>query len=172
MKITYKTKTKDLLPLISEYNFQQLMDLMPEVEYKSIYSMTIAEFADIMDDEAKYIEDNILKKEKRAIDCFGKIKHLQAQMKRFGDFMKKYDIPSSSEEKNARQGIVFPSFVQSILTDLVEFFHLRSFDQAEKYHLSDWLMIWQKRASESIYQYKLNKAYEQKNKAAQNRRKR
>ena len=170
MKITYKTKTKDLLPLISEYNFQQLMDLIPEVEYKSIYSMTISEFADIMEDEAKYIEDNILKKEKYAIDCFGKIKHLQAQMKRFGDFLKKYEIPQNVDEKNAANGVIFPSMVQSMLLTLVEGFNLNSFDQAEKMKVSDWLMLFQKRAAQSLFEYRYNKALETKNKAKSKRK--
>jgi len=172
MKITYKTKTKRVLPLVTPQNIERLLDLMPTDDSFSLFSLTISDFSGIIDDEGDWIMKNIFLKEKYAIPAFSKLKAFKEQMEQLNSFLKKYEIPSSSEEKNARQGIVFPSFVQSILTDLVVFFHLKSFDEAEKYHLSDWLMIWQKRASESLYQYKLNKAYEQKNKAAQNRRKR
>lgn len=165
MKITWRTKTKDILPLLTKERLDELFEKIPEVEYKSIIAMTISEFGELIMDEEQYVYENIIKKNKRFLAAFGKIKHLKGQLDGLNNFIGKYNNRQlSQEEKAAQKGILYPSFIQRVLLDLVEFFSLKSFDDAEKMKLSDWLLVYQNKAAESLYNYNYQRILEQKSK--------
>ena len=164
MIITKRTKTKKVLPLITQSNFKRLFDMVPEVEYKSILSMTISEFAELTEDEAGYIEREILRKEKYFLNAFGKMKHLKKQIERLGKFMEKMTRKQSADEIQAAKGVLFPNFIQRMMIDVVKFFNLKSFDEAEKIKISDWVLIFQNESAQNIYQSNYQKIIDQKTK--------
>ena len=166
MKITYKTKTKDVLPLLmfNPEKMEWLIEQVPEVDYKSVTSMTVAEFADLTEDEAAYIEKHILS-EKRALNAFGKLKSLKRQMDELSKYLKLLSVEQTPDEKAAQRGVKSPTFIQNMMIDLVEFFGLSSFDEAEKRTVAEWIMIFQQKAAEAKVQRNLSKIWEQKNKA-------
>lgn len=171
MKITYKTRTSEVLPLLMTHHdrVEWLLEQVPEAEYRKITSFTITEFSELLDDEVAYIERNIMT-EKRFFDAFGKLKNLKRQMDELNNFLKSLSIDQSAEEKQAIRGVNGPSFIQNMMMDVVEFFNLNSFDEAEKRTVAEWLMVFQKRAYEAKVQRNLNKIFEAKSKAKQKRK--
>ena len=163
MRITKKTKTKDILPLLTAKRLDELLELVPECDNKSIFSMTIGEFGNFINDEESFISD-FLAKEKNALKAFGTIKAWRNQMKSLTTFMKKFEIPKTSEEANAANGILFPDFVMRMLLTCANFFNLKNLKEAESIPVSDWLAVFQDEASRAQYQAKYNKLIEQKNK--------
>lgn len=165
MKITYKTRTSEVLPLLMTHpdRVEWLLEQVPEVEFKSVVSMTITEFADLTDDEAAYIEKHIFC-EKRALNALGKLKHLKKQMENLSSYLKSLNIDQTPEEKQAHKGVKTPTFIQSVLLDLVDFFHLDSFDEAEKKTIGNWLLIFQQKAAQAKIERNLQKIWSAKNK--------
>lgn len=151
MKITHKTLTKDILPLLSEDSFKELLEKVPSVPLKKpILSMTVGEFSEIVESEELYIA-NILKTRK-ALKAFGMLKQYKQEMEALSGFIKRFDTKRSPEEEAAAKGVLFPSFIQRILIDCVNWFHLNSMKEAEKVKLSEWLTFWQNEAANMLYQ--------------------
>lgn len=164
MKITKWTKTKDVLPLLNEKNIQSLIDKIPPYPYKSVLSMQISEFGELVEDEYAYITKNIFMKHKRFLKAFGMMKDLRSQMENLGKFIEKFNRKQTPEEKQAARGIMFPSFIQRILLDVVKFFGLKNFEEAEKMKVCDWLLIFQNESANNLYQTNYQKILEQKSK--------
>lgn len=151
MIITKRTKTKDVLPFINKENIDYILENVPEVELKkSIMNMTIEEFSEIILNEEAFILAFL--KEKRAFKAFGKLKSYRKQMDDIQKFMKLYDIKQTNEEKQAANGIIFPDMVSRMLITVTKFFSLKSFDEAKKVKISDFLMIFQDENSSIQYQ--------------------
>lgn len=163
MRITKKTKTKDILPLLTAKRLEELLELVPECDNKSIFSMTIGEFGNFINDEESFISD-FLAKEKNALKAFGTIKAWRNQMKYLTTFIKKFEVPKTQEETSAANGILFPNFVMRMLLTCASFFGLHSLKEAESIPVSDWVAVFQDEASRAQYQAKYNKIIEQKNK--------
>ena len=161
MKITRKTLTRDILPLLTQETLKELLEKVPAVPLKKpVLSMTIGEFSEIVEDEEQYIA-NILKTRK-ALKAFGLLKQYKQEMEALAKFFKMYEIKRSPEEEAAAKGVLFPSFIQRILIDCVNWFHLRSTEEAEKVKLSEWLTFWMDEASSALYQRNFQKLLEQK----------
>lgn len=168
MKITNKTKTADILPLLDENNIKDFLSQIPSYPLeKSIMSMSIKQFSDILTDEETFIKK--LLSHKRALVAFGKLKSYKEQIDGIGKFMKLYDYKRSQDEEQATNGVVFPDFSIRMLSDCVKFFHLKSFDEAESCKVSDWLTIFQIEASNTLFQHNYNKIVEDKHKRKQNK---
>lgn len=164
MKLTKKTKTKDVLPLLNAKTLEQLLCEVPPVPLKKpLMNMTIAEFSEIFTDEDNYIA-SILLNEKRALVAFGKLRQYKKEMEDIGKFMKMYEAQRSTDEERASKGIIFPNTAQKMLLDCVRFFHLHSFTEAEKIKVSEWLMVFQDEASAAVYQRNYTKLMEAKGK--------
>lgn len=162
MRITKWTKTRDVLPLLTEKNIKSLVDAVPAYPYKSVLTMRISEFGELVEDEASYITEHIFSKQRRFLKAFGMMKDLKNQMENLGKFLEKFSKKQTPEEKQAARGIMFPTFIQRMLLDLVKFFHLNSFEEAEKMKVCDWLLVFQAESSNNLYQYNYQKLLEQK----------
>lgn len=161
MLITKKTKTKDLLPLLNEERFNRIMDAIDEYPLdKQLVEFTIGEFIDALDDDytMRFF------KEKRAYKAFGKLKSFKNQLEGITKFLKQNDIEPNKEQKSAAQGVNFLSFEENMLYTAAEFFHLKSFDDAEKVKLSNYLLIHKKTSSEAKFQYNYNRIIDMKSK--------
>lgn len=163
IQITYKTKTKDILPLLNAENIERLLEVMPEQPLETaIFSMKIKQFADILEDEEMFISQIL--KEKRALIAFGRLKTYKKQIEQFANFLKMYDFKKTSEETAASKGIVFPNLSQRMMSDCVRYFHLKSFTEAENCTISDWLTVFQEDAANALYQRRMHEIFEKKNK--------
>lgn len=151
MRVTKWTRTKTVLPYLTKENFDLLLEKVPEHKLKKdIISMRIKEFAEIIMDEDSHIEKYL--KSFFAFTAFGKLKTYRRQMKEIMDFIKRYEIKQTQEEKMAAIGIEFPDVVSRMLITVTKFFGLKSFDEAMKVPLSSYLMILQEESSSIRYQ--------------------
>ena len=163
MKITYKTRTKDILPLINEKNINDLLDVVPPYPLeKPIMSMTIKEFALMLDSESDFLAR--LMSHKRALISFGRLKQYKIEIENIGNFMKRFECKHKPEEEQAARGILFPDTSMRMLIDCVKFFHLKSFEEAEQCKVSDWLIIMQNDGANTLFERKLHEIWENKSK--------
>ena len=161
IKITKRTKTKDIIPLLNAENIERLLDAVPEYPLETaIFSMEIRTFADILTDEQSFIES--LLSDRKALVAFGRLKEYRKEIQQFTAFIKQFDFKESSEEQQAKRGIQFPDMAMRMLTDVTRFFGLKSFDDAERMKVSDWLAVFQNDAASALYQRKLNDIYKKK----------
>lgn len=166
IRITWKTRTKDILPYLNEDNIQSLLDAVPEYPLeKDLLSMKINEFAEILSDENAFVAE--LTRHRRALVAFGRMKSYKRQMEEFSKIVKKYDFQRRPEETAAAKGIMFPNLAQRMLSDCVRFFHLKSFDEAENMTLSDWLAVFIEDASNTLFERRVSDAYDKKSKMRQ-----
>lgn len=164
MKITKNTRTRDLLPLLTKDNLEQVLEQVPEQPLeKPLLSMSVAEFGEIVSDEEDWLLE-LARKNRRALDFLGKLKRFQAEMNGISSFLKRFECTQTNEEKSAASGVLFPTLPQRMLLECCEFFHLHSFEDAEKCKVSDWLLVFQNNASSVLYQRNYSKIIESKNK--------
>lgn len=164
MLITTKTKTKNVLPLLSTKELVEefIEKVEPYPLDKDILSMTIAEFSNIILEEDAYIQS--LLSEKLAFKAFGKVKSYRQQMKQLADWMKKLEIKQSEDEKRAAIGVNFPDMIQRMLITVTKFFGLKSFDEAENVKLADYLLIAMSESADIKYQRNYQQILEMRNK--------
>ena len=164
MQINKHTKTKFILPLLTKESLEELLQKVPPMSLKKpLLKMTVGEFADILEDESRYIADILAAR--KAFKAFGRLKQFRTELEQIQKFMKLYDHQPTQEEKAAEKGVRFPSFGQRMLIDCVKFFGLKSFKEAEKVPVSEWLTIFQSEASAVLYQRNYQRIIEQKQKA-------
>ena len=163
MKITSKTKTKYILPLLDADRLKSLLDEVPAVPLeKTLLSMTIREFSDVLADEENFIKKIL--GHRKALTALGMLRSYREQAENIGKFMKMYDHKKTPEEEQAAKGVVFPDFAARMMADCVRFFHLKSFDEAEKCKVSDWLTIFQIEGSQNLFQRRFNDIINEKQK--------
>lgn len=163
MKITKHTRTKDIIHLLNEERLKELLEQIPSFPLeKSVMAMTIREFSDILTDEENFIKKIL--RHRKAFVSLGMLRSYKEQIESISRFIKLYDHQRTNEEEQAGRGIVFPDFSVRMLSDCVRFFHLRSFEEAEKVKISEWLTLFQIEASQTLFQYNYNKILEEKQK--------
>ena len=164
MKITKHTKTKDILPLLTQDTLKELLEKVPAVPLnKPLLSMTVGEFGEIIEDEETHIAK--LLKHRKALKAFGLLKQYKQEMEALAKFFKMYEIKRTQEEEAAAKGVVFPNLAQRMLVDCVKHFHLNSMEEAEKVKVSEWLTMWQDEAANMLYQRQYMNIMDAKNKA-------
>lgn len=163
MKITRKTLTKDVLPLLTQDTLKELLEKVPAVPLdKPLITLTVGEFGEMVEDEETYIGK--LLKHRKALKAFGRLKQYKQEVEALSKFFKMYEIKKSQEEEAAGKGVVFPNLAQRMIIDVVRWFHLQSTEEAEKVKLSDWLTFWMDEAANMLYQRNYSKILEQKHK--------
>lgn len=164
MKITKRTKTRDVLPLLTQDTLKELLEKVPAVPLdKPLITLTVGEFGEMVEDEETYIGK--LLKHRKALKAFGKLKQYKQEIEAISKFFKLYDVRRTADESNAAVGIKFPNLGQRMLIDCVKWFHLNSMEEAEKVKLSAWLTMWQDEAANALYQRNYSKILEQKHKS-------
>lgn len=165
MVINNKTLTQTVLPFLDEKAFDELMAKCDEVPLeKSLLDMTCGEFILTLDENYPLT----FFKETYLMDCIGKLKSYKSQMEQIEQYMKLNEFKTSSEEERAKIGIHFPSFAERILLTVTEFFHLHSFDEAEKIPFSNYLVVMNAKNADSKYERNYNQIIE--NKAKMNKK--
>lgn len=150
MKIDRHTKTKDILPLLTKERIDELMPKVAAIPVKpTLWEMTIEEFSDVVDGTWF---DRIFAKEKRFLTAMGKYKTMYMALDSFSKYVESFKIKKTAEEKAASEGIDFPDLPTRMCIDMVKFFHLHSFAEAEKKSVTDWIVYFQDEASSAIFQ--------------------
>lgn len=164
MIIDRRTKTKDILPLLTQDTLKELLEKVPAIPLKKpLLSMTVGEFGALVEDEEPYIVK--LLSHRKALKAFGKLKQYRQEIEGISRFFKLYDYQKTQEETRAATNIKFPSFGQRMIIDCVNWFHLSSTKAAEKIKVSDWLTFWMDEAANALYQRNYSKLLEQKHKS-------
>ncbi len=164
MKLTNKTLTKDVLPLLTKELLEEILDKVPAVPLdKPLLSLTVGEFGEIIEDEETYIVK--LLKHRKALKAFGLLKQYRQEIEAISKFFKLYDVRKTADESNAAKGVVFPNLAQRMLIDCVRWFHLNNTEAAEKIKVSEWLTMWQDEAANMLYQRQYMNIMDAKNKA-------
>lgn len=167
MLITKKTKTEDVLPFMTEENFKKLLDAVDEYPLdKPLIEMTIGEFIETLEDgyAMRFME------EKYVYKSFGKLKSFKNQMEGINKFFEMNEVEPSADHKNASIGVNFLTFEENMLYKTAEFFHLKSFDEAENVKLSNYMLIHKKESSEAKFQHNWNRIMDMKNKTKNGKR--
>lgn len=165
MKITKKTKVKDILPFLTTDRFNTLLEVVDEYPLdKNILSFSVGEFAELTIDEESYIRA-ILNPKERVFKAFGRLKSYRTQMKQLADYLKTFELKLTPEEKQASQGIDMPTTAERMLLDCAKFFNLHSMEEAEKVPLADWLVVLKDQVATAKYARNYNKILEQRSKA-------
>lgn len=164
MRITNKTLTKDILPLLTQDTLKELLEKVPAMPLKkSVLAMTVGEFGEIVEDEDGFVAK--LLKHRKALKAFGLLKQYKQEMEALAKFFKLYETKKTQEETAAAKGIVFSNIAQRMLIDCVKWFNLNNTEEAEKIKVSEWLTMWQDEAANALYQRNYSKILEQKHKS-------
>ena len=152
MKITKRTMACDVVPLLNEKRIAELLERVPAVPLqKHVTGMTIAEFAAVTDGELPEEVTN----ERYALRYIGKIRTLMDELKSVGEYVKKMRPTLSEDEKKASSGVDFPTAVERMLLDVAKFFALRSFEEAERVKVAEWMLIAKDAAATAKYERNL-----------------
>lgn len=128
MKITRKTKTFDVLPLLTEERFNNLLDSVPCCKLKKdVLDMTIGEYIEATRPE--YVERMF--KTRNALKAFGQIKELKRQLDEVGELLEKWQVKQTADEQRALVGVLFPSNEERMLLDCLEFFNLTTIERVK-----------------------------------------
>lgn len=158
MQITETTYLKDLW-LHTEDVYRQLWDKVPEDKEFTFTRMTIGEFA-LASDFKSYCEKIL--EEKPLIEGISYLKAVNSGIEKFSKWLEQFQVKQSPEEKQAAQGVKFPSLVEQIYIDCVSFFHLHSFDEVDGIQLSSWMMIKKSNAANSKFERNYNRIINEK----------
>ena len=152
VKITKRTKTAEIAPLLTKERIEQFLERVDEVALeKPIMEMPLREFKDALKDDY-YVH---FLDEKYAIDAFGKIKSYKRQMEDISKLIELYSIERTAEEKMASQGVNFPDTITSMIDDVKGYFQgIKSFEEAQERTIGDWLVI--AKINKAKFQYQSN----------------
>lgn len=161
MRITSRTRTRDILPLLTEARAKELAERVPCVPLaKPLLKMSVGEFIEAT------TETFALRffREKRALRAFGMYREYLSQLKQITAYIGRYDVERTPKEQAAAEGIAFPSLGERILVECVKHYGLHSTAEAERLPLADWLLMVKADGSAAQYQQRLAKMQAAENK--------
>ena len=151
IQITSKTKTREIIPFLTNINIEELVKQVDVVALETpVVDMTIEEFEVILSDPNEYIK-KLAFNNKKALIFLGRVKDLLNSLEGFGKFLKRYEVKQTSEEKQAMNNVPFPSFGNAMLVTLIEFYHLNSVEQASKMKVKEWMLCFEYQASNAMF---------------------
>lgn len=149
IRITEKTRTRDVLPFLTAANMQQVLDRVAPVSLsRRLVEYTVGEFVALTRGE---FPSEVLK-ERRAVRMLGKLRTLRDETENLQKYIKRLSVPMSASDKQAAIGVQFPTGEERMLVDLVKFFGLKSFEEAEKMTVASWLLVVKDTASSAKFE--------------------
>ena len=162
--ITEKTKTREILPFLTTSNIKNLIKDVDVVELDvPITEMRIEEFEELISAPEQFML-RLATKNKRALVFLGKCKDLVNSLEGFSKFVSQYESKHSPEEKQAMNGINFPSFGNNMLTTLIEFYHLHSVEEASNMKVKEWMLVFEHQASNALFSRRYSEIVQKKSK--------
>lgn len=162
--IDNKTKTCDVVYLLHTQNIETVLKQVPPLPLdKDIVDMTIKEFDDMLSQPLVYIQ-KMMDDNEMALDFLGKYKTYKSSVEGFFSFHKQFETKQTAEEKQAANGINFPSFSDRMLATLIKYYNLNSIESAANMKVREYLFAFHDQASTSLYQERLQEIVTKKNK--------
>lgn len=158
----WQMKSKELKALSTLTN-DELQALMATVEgggVSSLISLTVGEVLQMLTDD-NYMHEWLCERCETVDGYLRGLKSLQTDVISLEKLLKSWQKPMKDVEERA-YSITEPkvSFVESIITDCVEWYHLHSTAEAQRLAFSDWLVMAKKRAAKTNYEHNLQKLTE------------
>lgn len=149
--ITTKTKTREILPFLTTNNIREVCKQVDAIPIDpSLPEMTLEEFDELISSPEKYVM-KLARKHRRALRFLGACRDMFNQLEGFSKFVKSFEVQQTAEEKQAANGVPFPSFGNSMLTTVIEFYHLHSVEEAAKMKVKEWMLAFEHSASNAMY---------------------
>ena len=168
MKITKKTLTKAVLPLLTPERVEYIVQNIPTYPLeKQVLNMTVGEFLECCQPE--YTER--LLAEPLAYKAFGRVAQLRKELAQVQAFIKKFDIPMSADEKAASAGIEWVDASVRMCLDAIRWGIVNPsegeemLEAAERVKLTTWLATMQDNACKAQFERNMAKIRERAMKA-------
>lgn len=160
MKITKKTRTRQILPLLTTAErVQWVVDNIPPFPLPTpVTQMTIGEYIEAT--QESYIER--LLKQKYAYIAFGQVRQLRSELDALGKYLKKLMLKLTADEEAAQANVPWLDSGQRMVVDVIKWGLATPapgepiLDAAEKVKVSAWLLMNQDRATAAQYERNLS----------------
>lgn len=145
--------------VISALTPDEVNDIISKISvsenYKSIFTMNCGEFIETTNNDDWF--DECYDSSETLFDFLGKIKGRNEDFKNLNKLLDQNKTSLKSNEKEAQRGVVFPSFAESILIDVAQFFNLKNFEEAANVPFSNWLIIHKHNTANAKFQRNLER---------------
>lgn len=141
-------KTEDL----TKEEMSVMYDMVDPINF-NVFDIKISEFIEFCEDPKKLIDK--LQNDNEEIDILeiiANVKGFNDNVSKIFEYLSKFEIQQTQDEKNATKGIDFPNFFETMLIDCVEWFHLNSMEQAENIKVSEWFLFKKKQLANQKYE--------------------
>ena len=128
-----------LFPDLLDKSKEKITDIVPRETF-DFFSMTVAEFLRLQENELPKTVNKLLKK--RSFTFYEYIKILntfEQGAKSFQQILEDTTIEQTSEERAANAGLIDISPEESMLTFLIDFYKLKSMEEAQKVSLYEYI---------------------------------
>ena len=167
MKITTKTPTKSVLPLLNDERVQQILDAVKPYPLECpVLDMTLGEFAECSSEA--YVAE--LLKEPLAFKAFGRVKELKIELEQVQKYLEKSEIKPTADEQNAAAGVEFPSGIERMVIDAIRWGLCNPkegedmADAAERVRLTTWILFQKDKAASAAFERRMQAIYTAKSK--------
>lgn len=170
MIINKHTKLKEIQPFL--WDAERLEKLKKQVPLqplkKPFEKWTCGDFIRILNDDKSFIDKTILGKTNKALIYLGKVKAFEGIMKSIHRYLTVNNTKTTEEEKQAANGVEFPTMQEQIFLKVQSKLFLHSFDDVEKVPLTHYLLICKDESSKHKYEKNLQNIYDRKRRLKQN----
>lgn len=163
MKITRTTKTKSILPLLNPERVEYIVQNIPPYPLdRQVLNMSLGEFLEVCQPE--YMER--LLAEPLAYKAFGRVAQLRKELQQVQNFLKKFDMPMSADEKAASSGIEWVDASVRMCIDAIKWGIVNPtagedmLEAAERVKLTTWLAAMQDNACKAMFERNMAKIRE------------
>jgi hypothetical protein len=127
VRITKRTKTADVLPLLNDERLEYILSCVPPVPLrKPVLAMTVGEYVEALEPGWSLG----LLKTRRALTAFGRLKQFRTEMEGVAKFFERYTVPLEPKDKASMAGIQFPTPQEALLLEAFELFRCHRIDGA------------------------------------------
>ena len=159
MKITKKTKTGELLPVLKADDLDTILcKVIASTKSRNVLNMKIGEYIIF----TNYGLERELLSQKKALKFLSLLKSYREQLEGIANYIKSISPSESEDERRASVGVKFPTFEERMLLDVQKELHLTSMEQAEQVPLSTWLLLLKDKCANVNFQKNLNALYKNK----------
>lgn len=137
MRLTSRTRTREIFPLLNEDRLAFILDRVPAVPLKKpVISMTVGEYVEALDPK------HALKVmgHRRAFVALGRLKQFRKEMEEVARWLEAHSLPAEPSDTAAMAGVDFPTAQESILLETREAFGLPRLDSTGR--IARWFGVY------------------------------
>lgn len=151
IEITDKTRTRDILPFLTTSNITEVCKQVDVVPIDPpIPEMTVDDFNELLSSPENYMM-KLAKKHRGALQFLGACRDMFDQLEGFTKFIKRFEVKQSAEEKQAANGVPFPSFGNYMVSTLVKFYNLHGVDEAANKRVKEFMLAFEVESSNAMF---------------------